>query len=181
LASGAAVVWRLFSCAAPAHGHPLAGRAPRRLPLTIARRASILTHEHTRTQTPHHTQDDVAYDDTAAEGAYGVVSTEDEEDFDEDDSDDDFGEPDDGYATATGSLASETAPSLDLDVLEARQAEGKRERAREIARGLRPQAKPDPHSLSSDGDALTHTHSFPLSLSLNLSLSVIQPSRKRSA
>ncbi len=124
---------------------------------------------------PQDDVDDGYADDAAAEAAYLPVSEEDDEEEEED-----FDEPDEsGYATASAaSLAGESNPSVDLDILEARQAEGERE-----GRGS---DAPTPTRFSGaitpllpthdDGHALTHT--------LYLALSPChphQPSRRRSA
>ena len=72
---------------------------------------------------PDSSQDDIGYADDAAAEAANPLASEDEDDEDEDG----FDDPDEsGYATATASLGD--AASTDLDVLEVRQAEGKKKK-----------------------------------------------------
>ena len=84
------------------------------------------THQKKKKKLPDSSQDDIGYADDAAAEAANPLASEDEDDEDEDG----FDDPDEsGYATATASLGD--AASTDLDVLEVRQAEGKKKKKRD--------------------------------------------------
>jgi len=124
-------------------------------------------HTHTKTQ------DDVGYaDDAAAEAGYGrsgAGSGSDEDDFDDPDGA--------GYVTATASLG-EGSPSLEIDVLEARQAEGEAIGGRGGWGGQAPRLSMGTrsHAPCSLGTA-THSHAR----ARHHSRSPLQPSPKQNA